>query len=559
MVAGAACIDVLMLVIAADDGVMPQTDEHLKIVKLLRTPRLFVALTKIDLVDEDHLAIVREDVTDFLARTGFPDAPVVECSSKTFDGLNRVREVLEEMVAGVERRTDRRAFRMNVERSFSAKGYGTVATGVPLSGTVAPGDKLELLPDGKRTAVRAIQSYKLDAEVAPAGACAAVNVRDISPGDVVRGKTISAAGVYRATDSAVLHVENASTSMKIKRRDEVRFHSGTSSVLARIRLLDADELLPGRSAFAQVELDEPVVLAAGDRFVVRSMTPVTTVGGGSVLSARPSRIRRSEAGLAERLAAALRAVEAGDLLLAELLAGPGAVAERAEILRLTQLPPAEAEAATAGLTGSGGLEDLGGGGWLVTARAPGLAAQMVGILGRYHQGSPNAWGMEPANVCRQLGLPAASFGKLKTHLVADGKAVMLHGFLALADWQPAISPKQMQLREDLLARLEKDGTDAPARGDLVTEMGVAESDMRVVLRLLAEERLVSVFGNNIMLSSVLDGCRRRLVELFEGAEVVGLPAFRKETGLSRNLAVAVLEQFDSEGLTRRVAGGRVLA
>jgi selenocysteine-specific elongation factor len=558
MVAGAACIDVLMLVIAADDGVMPQTDEHLKIVKLLRTPRVFVALTKIDLVDEDHLAIVREDIASFLGRNGFPDAPVIACSSKTFDGLNDVREQLHAVVDGIKRVPDPRAFRMNIERSFSIQGYGTVATGVPASGRAAIGDKLEILPEGKATAVRALQSYKLDAESAPAGACAALNLRDLEVSDVVRGGTVAARGIYRATDSALLYVENVSETMKLKRREQVRFHSGTAAVGARTRLLEGDELLPGRAGFVQVMLAEPLVLAAGDRFVIRSLTPVGTLAGGQVLSARGARIKRSEAGLSERLAAARDAAISGDYLLSELLAGPGAVLDRAELLRLTQLPLPEAEKAVAVAADSGDVEDLGAGGWLVSARASGLAAEIAGALSRYHAKNKYAWGMEPGNVCRQIGLPAGCFEKLKRHLTANGDVVMRHGYLARADWEPALSAQQMQLRGKLLARLESAGSNAPARGDLVAEMAVSESDMRLVLRLLAEEGLASVFKSNIILTSVVDQCREKLLELFGKAEVVGISEFRGAAGLSRNLAVAILESFDAEKLTRRCEGGRKL-
>jgi selenocysteine-specific elongation factor len=373
-----------------------------------------------------------------------------------------------------------------------------------------------------------------------------------------RGLTLAAPGVYRATAAATLWVENASTAARLKRRDEVRFHSGTAGVLAKVRLLDAEELRPGGQGFVQLALSEPLVLAAGDRFVIRSLTPVATVGGGVVLSAREARYRRETPGLAARLERALAATRAGDLVGAELFAGPEAVAERAELLRLTQMAGADAEAAVAAKAASGELVDLGAGAWLVAARAGELAEVAEKAVARYHQSSPYVWGMEPAHVCRQLGLGGGAFERLTPFLTAGGRLAVKHGRLALAGWQPAITARQIQLREALLARLERAGVNAPARGDLVTELGATEPDMRVVLKLLVGEGLATVLGANIILSSVLAGCREKLLELFRNSETVGLPAFRAATGLSRNLAVAVLEAFDSQGLTRRAGDGRVL-
>jgi selenocysteine-specific elongation factor len=255
---------------------------------------------------------------------------------------------------------------------------------------------------------------------------------------------------------------------------------------------------------------------------------------------------------------ALSAARAGDFLGAELAAGAGPVLGHAELLRLTQLPPAAAEEAVAARARDGALADLGAGAWLVPGRAAELRAAIEKTLARYHAVHPNVWGMEPGNVCRQLSLPAGSFAKLKAHLAEGGRMVVRHGYLALADWQPAISPQQLELRAKLLARLERAGTDAPARGDLAKEFGASESDMRLVLRLLTEEGLVSVFGTNIILTSVVEDCRSRLVGLFANRRVASLTEFRKVTGLSRNTAVAVLESFDARGLTRRVEGGREL-
>jgi len=559
MVAGAASIDVLLLVVAADDGVMQQTIEHLKIVKLLRTPQVFAVITKIDLVDAARLARVRRDLRELLARAGWPDAPVLTASNVTFEGLGAGPEQRRAAIALVRRGPDERGFRMNIARVFSAEGHGTIVTGVPISGAARIGDELELLPAGRGTTVRALQSYKHEAEQVPAGSCAALALRRIKVAEVRRGMTVAAPGVYRATTTLLAGVENVSGALTLKKRSEMRFHSGTAMVMARVRLLDGEELKPGSAGLLRLELAEPVVLAAGDRFIIRSLSPVTTLGGGLVLTAEAGEVRRNEPGLLERLRAALRAAREGDFFGSELLAGPDAVRREADLLRLTQLPPSAAAALLTAKEQRGELIRLGTGGWLVRSRLDEVRALVRKTLTREHAAHRRAWGMEAKQVCALFNLEAGSFGRLAEELSAGGEIAVRHGRLALADWRPALEERLLGLREALLVRIRAAGVNAPARGDLQRELNAGEADLRLVLRLLVEEGEIAVLGSNLVPRSLVEEWREALLALFAERAIVDLPAFRRATGLSRNLAVAVLEHFDGAGLTRRVAEGRVLA
>ncbi len=559
MVAGAASIDILMLVVAADDGVMPQTEEHVKIARILGAERVMVVITKTDLVEADLLELVRDDVTGFMARRGFADAPVICFSSKTLEGLDEVRDTLEGFLSElVARPPPRGAFRMYVERVFSVKGYGTVVTGIPDSGALAVGDRVELLPAGTPTSVRAIQAYKYSRDVARAFTCAAVNLRDAPTEAVARGMAIASPGAFRATDRALVSVLNASDTLALRRITEVTFHSGTAVVNASLRLIGADALKPGEEAFAQVRMAEPVVIAPGDRYIVRVPSPPDTVGGGRVLSTSVGRIRRSSPELAARLAAARDALRAGDAFGAALMAGPEAVLGTQELLPLTGETGADARAMLAERAGRGDLVDLGGDGWLVKMRSGEAARVARKALARYHAENKYAIGMTPAHACRVFGLGEKSFAGLAEVLTADTDICLRHGKLALADFAPALSAKQLALREGVLGHVKAAGASAVARGTLVTDLSASEADMKLVLRLLGEEGEVAVLGNQIMPARAFEECRRKLIELFGEREVVGIGDFRERVGASRNLAVAILEQFDAEGLTRREGKGRAL-
>jgi len=559
MVAGAASIDVLMLIVAADDGIMPQTREHLMIVKLLRTPRVMVVVTKIDLVEAEMREIVQEDVRAFMAENGFPDAPIVLASNITFDGINTVRRTLQALVEEVERPPDPRAFRMNVERVFSVKGYGTVVTGIPTTGRVPAGETLALLPAGSQHMVRAVQTYKQAADHAVSGACAAINLRDLEIAGVERGQVVATPGLFRSTTGILAHLQNAHAALPLKRLAQVRFHAGTAVSNASTKLIAGDALLPGQAGFVHIRFEQPLVLAAGDHYVLRCLSPVTTLGGGVVLSARDYKLKRSCEHLQPRLTAALEAVRAGDWLLGEILAGPSPVLDTAELLRLTQCMDCEAQALISAREASGELIRLGNDGWLAHARLPEIFETMAKTLARYHAAHPYQWGMDSTLACRTFALPGTAFKSLAKCLTAQDRFLIQHGRLALAEFAPALSVQQMRWREAILARAEKDGVNAPARGTLMKELGIPEKEMRLLLRLLGEEGAISLVGANILLTTVLRDCRQKLLDLFAAKDIVEIGDFRRVTGASRNLAVALLDQFDADGLTRRVPEGRVLA
>ena len=559
MVAGAASIDVLLLVVAADDGVMPQTREHMQIVKLLRNLQVMVALTKIDRVSPELLEMAREDVAAFLTEAGFPDAPIIPVSNQTGEGIGQIRDTIDVLVERVRQRPrEARAFRMNIERVFAVKGYGTVVSGIPVSGEVGVGQQVELLPLGQTLTVRTIQSYKLETARAFANCCTAINVRDIEPQRVARGMTLGTPGVFQATRELIATLyNNGGEGQPFKRRFEARFHGGTMVVEASIKLLEGESLVPGAEALAHLVLSEPLVAAAGDRFILRHPAANQTLGGGTVLSAAAQRFRR-RAPLGARFEQARRAVADGDFFLGALLAGPAAILKTSELARLTQCQPADAQPHIDRAVASRQIIDLGGKAWAVACRAEELAAPLRKVLENYHRKNPYNWGMSPAHVCQLLELDTHSFADLAKWLGGSGQLALKHGHLALASFKPNVSERLLQLRQKILERITQAGVLGPARGNLMDELGISDADMQVLTKLLLEDGTVVALDGNFVLHEIFESCRGKLLALFQQADIVEMNAFRDAIGANRKMAVAMLDAFDAEGLTRRVPAGRVL-
>ena len=558
MVAGASSIDVLMLVIAADDGIMPQTVEHLKVVSLLRTPRVMVAITKIDLVPETRREEVRREVTDFLQGCGFENAPVIFVSNKTGDGVSEVRDAMDQLVSEVRGAEQESSFRMPVERVFTVQGYGAVAAGIPVSGRCKVGDTLELLPGRKLAVVRAIQRYKRDSRETAAHMCSAINLRNLKSEEIERGMTLSTPGAYRETSLAILSVKNVHESKVIKRRTQMHFHYGTSQRNVAGLLVGCDELRPGEEGFMRIRCERPMTLAAGDRFILRSLSPATTVAGGIVLTIRSDERRKKDPHEVERFEMAKAAAESNDFFKSELLAGPSAVISKEDMPVLLQRSPAQIDPAVKEQEQLGMIAALGPSHWLISSRRRELGERLVQVLGRYHKKSKYSRGMPAEEVCEALGLEKSCFEGLKKIFEGCDRVAIYPNCISLSDFKPVLSAPQQNLREQILAKVIASGRAGIARGELQLQLGAKDSDTQLLLRLLSEEGMIVVADYYLIHPAVVKGCFEKFVELSRTDEIVELGVFRDALGLKRNLAVAVLDLFDSKGMTRREGKGRRL-
>ncbi len=559
MVAGASTIDVLLLVVAADDGVMPQTIEHLSIARLLGIRRLMAALTKIDIVDDEMRELAHADLVDFLEREGFPGAPVVPVSNVTLDGISQVRDTLDELVMSITREEDRRVFRMNVERSFSVKGLGAVASGVPISGVAPVGARLELLPVGKETGVRSVQNYKHESGEAVAHVCTALNLRDLGAEEVVRGMTLVPPGMFTPSLTALATVRNISKSREIRHNGELHFHSGTMETPAKVGLLEGGSLRTGATGIAQLKFQAPLVLASGDKFILRSLSPSETLAGGAIISPCAFGGKRSDARLRSRLEAASTRLEKGDVFGAALLAGPHHILSRVEAMRMSRLVSEHAVAAVEMKIADGTVADLGEGMLAVRERLAEPVNTLVRLVDAYHKRHKFSFGLGVDAAAPSLGLKTACLQKLLAILPADEtRLTVSFGRVALRTFKPAINKRQMLAKEEMLQLLRACGCKAPSRGNMISELRISEQDYEVAVAALLEENAAVVFGNHVMEAASFEKCKAVAEELHRRDGHIDIAAFKEATEMGRNIAVEILEKFDAAGLTRRVGGKRIL-
>lgn len=558
MVAGASSIDVLMLIVAADDGIMPQTVEHLKIVSLLRTPKVMAVITKTDLVSGDRRREVKDAARELLDKYGFSKAPIILVSNTTGEGLGEVREAVNRLVGDVVRTAGERAFRMDIERVFSIQGYGTVVAGIPSSGRCAVGDELELFPGKVRSACRAIQKYSKSSDNTEANVCSAINIRTVKASDIRRGMTLALPGAYRQSSQAVVSVRNVHETISIKRRSEMRFCCGTYAGVASCLLIGSSSLAPGEEGFMRIKISEPRVIAACDRFILRSLSPSATVAGGIVLATGGDANNRKKQITAEQLALAREAAEKNDPFLSELIAGSSVIISNSDMPFLTQAVKDGAKKQADEKESGGTIAPLGQGYWLVSGRVQELEEKVKSALSRYHAENKTSRGMPAVQLCSFLGLDTACLDAIKKVFCNSVSIAAHNDHFALKDFKPALSQKQQALRDGIMKELSSSGSSVPARAALQEKYGASASDMQAVMRLLSEEGLIKVLDDHLVSSGSVKECLDKLLELFKKDDIVELRSFRDATKLSRNMAVPMLELFDSMGITRREGSGRRL-
>jgi selenocysteine-specific elongation factor len=554
MVAGATSVDIVMLVVAADDGVMPQTREHLAILDLLGVSRGLVVINKIDLVDEELLELVRLDLDGLLEETFLASAPRCAVSATSGDGFDALRAALDALISDVPPHEDDGPFRLPIQRVFSAKGHGTVVTGVPVSGKVAAGDKLEIVGRDLEVRVRGVQAYGEARDEGRAGHSTAINISGASKDQVRRGDVIARQGLFAARPSLAVHYRHVAE-QPLKNRAAIRLHVGTAEILGQAVLLDADRLARGEESFLQLRLDEPVVTAPGDRYLLRHAASMAVLGGGSILAAGDGRLKRfKERVLSE---ARERLASHGDALglarVAITAAGRrGATPEQltletgmpAEAVREALRPAIDAgELVAAGsrLVDSGALDEV--------------AAELRAAVKSEHKRFPLLDWLELKSVRARLDIEdsvlAAALERDRRLESATGGRVRLSGHAG------RLSNEQRAASDRILDALRRAGATPPAIDAAFTGLPPKESDALVSMLRTAGE-IVSV-GPHLYHAAALTDLRALLLAHGRARDgAIDIPALRDELGTSRKFLIPLLEHFDAEGLTVRHGDRRTL-
>ena len=558
MLAGATGVDVLLLVVAADEGPMPQTREHLWIARLLGVETGVVAITKSDLVDEEFLTLVADSVRDEMMKI-FPDNDwrIVPVSARTGEGIDELRSAVVEAAGRARARRDDDLFRMPVDRAFSVRGVGTVATGTVWSGAVSTGNEVRVLPRERLARVRGVQVHGATLDRATAGQRAALALVGVELSQLARGDVLTANTVWRPTrylDAELLLLADSPWPLKYWQR--VRFHIGTAETMGRVVLFDRDRLEPGDRALVQFRLERPVVARAGDRYVVRFYSPVTTVGGGSVVHPWARRHGRMSDDAMQRMRSVAEGDEKRRLLhvVGELREG----ASEDELAILVGTPPADLSGDLAEAAAAGTLRAIGGR-WYEAAAVDEARRALTAEISSAHTRSADAPGVSLESLRSTLGAPPELINAALSDLQMDGTIRVEGSLAALADHVPRLSDAQKAVALAALARISEAGLAPPAVKDLAAELGVPADRFLAVLKFLqGEGALVAVTPDLYYDFGAIKEVKQRVKATLGRGRTATPSELRQALGISRKYLIPLLEYLDAEGFTRRSGEGRML-
>jgi selenocysteine-specific elongation factor len=573
MAAGAGGVDLVVLVVAADEGVMPQTREHLDICRLLGVPRGVVAVTKCDLLPElgaEWLPLLEEEVRAATRGTFLEGAPIVPVSARTGEGLDRLVAEIARLAAEVPERPSDGPLFLPVDRAFSMKGFGTVVTGTLLSGAVAEGDHAELVPLAPGTGGLRVRSVQVHGKAAPralAGQRTAVNLPGVEPHAIARGQVLVHEGAVppgTMLDAEVTLLAAAPRAMK--HRAKLLLHVGTAQVPAQVALLDRAELAPGATAFAQLRLSAPVAALPGQRFILRGFAVLEgrgkTVGGGRVLAILPRRRRRGRPEETAGLEALARG-DAGARLAAVLaMAGPAGLPEAALPGRTALAPKAVAAALERLSTkGEAVLFDREHRAWVAGPVARALSERLVAAVGAFHGEKPLAAG-EGKEELRGALPPVVDprlFARLLATLVEKGALAVEGDHVRLPTHHAAVAGAGSALKEKVAGALARGALTPPWLAELPAAVGAPAAAVQAVLKLLvAESRAVRVSAELYFDAAAIAGLRERLVALLRARHELTTQEFKDLVGATRKHVIPLAEYFDREKVTLRIGDKRVL-
>ena len=552
MLAGVHGMDAVLLVIAADEGPMPQTREHLAIIDLLGIEHGLVVLTKADLVDDAWLGLVREDVGGLMAGTSLQHAPIVAVSSSTGAGLAELRAALDAELAKTAARADVGRPRLPVDRSFAMSGFGTVVTGTLVGGALRQGAELALLPAGRRVRIRGLQQHNQPVEEARPGSRTAVNLSGLDHSQVRRGDVLALPGTLPASRRLDARLIVLPGVPPLRHHQQLQMYHETSEVMIELSLLEGDELRGGEAGWVQLFATQPVVALDGDRFILRVPSPAATVAGGVIVDSAPRRHRRRDPAVLADLAARERADPATATVL-ELGKHPWGLVE-AELAGRLGLSATQMETLLAPLIERGAVRRLASR-WLTREQWERSVARVMSGLTGYHEAQPLRRGMPKEELRSRTGIPAELFTELLSALTAEQTVVDLGGEVAAAAHHPALTSEQESAIGVFLAELEAQPFNPPPLSDLVRRYRLTPALLQY---LVVDGRVVRVNDDTAFARSAYDDAVRRLRDHLAEHRTLTVAAARDLLGSSRRYVLPLLEWLDAQKITRRVGDDRIL-
>ena len=562
MVAGVWGIDLVALVIAADEGVMPQTREHLDICRLLKVKKGLVVLTKIDLVDRELLELVKEEVSEIVQDTFLKGAPILAVSSTTGEGVPQLLSTLDLLSKEIEGRSSNGLFRLPIDRVFVMKGFGTVVTGTMISGSLSLGETVQVLPSGKEGKVRTLQVYSRSVEKAMAGERAAVNLQGIETSAIQRGNVLIRPNTLKPTQLVDAYLEYLPDAPRpLKHRTRQRFHIGTTLTNASIFLLDREELGPGEGGYVQLRLEQPVVALPQDRFVIRGSSAIQTIGGGVILDSHPDKHRRHSPSVIADLSLLKDGTSEQGLRQHIHHSGMGGITLE-ELLNRVEMPPSEIQSIIRKMAGKGDLLFIDPEKLKVIEKGQyqGLKEMVLAQLGEFHQRSPMKSGLSKEELRTKLPpeVDVKLFQILINELIQSKEVVLEKDKLRLPSHQiSSVDEKGVVKRVE--GAVLKGGLQPPSPKELSGEWSEREEEVRAIFEHLVHEGVLVKVKSEIYFHRVpFENLKEELVTYIKSHQEITTPQFKEMTKASRKYAIPLIEYFDQIKLTLRLGEKRVM-
>jgi selenocysteine-specific elongation factor len=562
MLAGVGGIDLVLLVVAADESIKPQTREHFDICRLLGIPRGIIAITKSDLVDADMLGLVRLEIEEFVRGSFLDGAPTVAVSARTGAGLDQLRQQLVRSAESVPVKDARQHFRLPIDRAFAMKGFGTVVTGTLISGAVKAEDEVELLPSNKVLRVRGLHSGGKRIDGAVAGQRTALNLAGIEREEIERGMVLVPARVFDTTERLDARIALLRSAKPLKNRARVHFHQGTAEAIAEVILLDgANQLAAGESAFGQLRLEEPVLVLPGDRFILRQFSPVVTIGGGTVLDARAPRHKRKDAAVAPFLEIWERGRH--DEIVGALVEATAGGLTFVEIVARTGWTDADAGVAAQKLAAEKRVRILVAEPALVasTQVVANCAAAIRKAVEAFHRANPLVPGIPKQELRARAGDARIEIFEAALDDLVKAHALAISGDLVRQAGREIELSSEEALAKELIEReFARAGLTVPELASVLARLPVDAPRAQKILQILLREKVLVKIANDLVFHrSALARLHEMLTKYRkEHGERLPITAFKELTGVTRKYAIPLLEHLDREHVTRRVGDERVI-
>ena len=563
MVAGASGIDGVIFVVAADDSIMPQTREHLNILSLLGVKHGMVALTKTDIVSPEKVEQVISELKDYLKGTFLADADICPMSNITGDGFDFFYDSLKSLIKGIEPKSIEGVFRQPVEKFFSVKGFGTVISGIPVSGSAKVGDEVVLLPQGAKSRIKAIQVYGRDDDTVRSGQCAALNLPQLDFKDVERGNVLTKGDYFEPSEWFLCSLKILNMDgLVVKHGKRMKFHTGTSEVTAKVYLMADAVAHAGQEVFVQLLTEQPIVAGPNDRFILRSTGPVQTVGGGTVIEPLEKKLKRSKIESLDDIARWADAVSDNRSFVEYCLKdGKWAIAALKQTALRTKLEPTSVKAIVSELIEQGRVIQVSNESYLHVEVYSYVLTCVTGHLEQFHKEMPDRLGIERDTLQQQCELEKKLFDAVIKLGLKDNKLTLKNDLIALATHREQFDPKQQALL-DKVAAVYKDNLFCPPNlDDIRSQIGASQSEFDKTIEILLEQLIIIPVDRKIYFhNDAVVEAKRRIIEFVNGEGQGRLESVKIKYILdtTRKYALPMLDYMDQIGFTRRSGNTRFL-